>query len=194
VERILDRIAQASRTETVSLDDILRAFGTQSFLPMLMVPGLLLVSPLSGIPLFSSLCGMTIAFISFQMIGHRSHLWLPDVIVRQQVAGARAHAAVGRLARLARWLDRHTGNRLLVLVSPPLDRMIPILCLICGAVMPLLELLPFSSSLMGLAVVLFATALLTRDGLCVLLGMAVMALALAVPVLAVTAIETVVDG
>ena len=43
---------------------------------------------------------------------------------------------------------------------------------LCGAVMPFLEVFPLTSSFLGLAVVMFSTAFLTRDGLFVLLGLA----------------------
>jgi hypothetical protein len=47
--------------------------------------------------------------------------------------------------------------------------------------MPFLELVPFSSSILGVAVVLFATALLTRDGLFAVGATAIMGLAALVP-------------
>jgi hypothetical protein len=55
------------------------------------------------------------------------------------------------------------------------------MCLICGLSMPFLELVPFSSSILGMAVLFFATSLITRDGLFVLFGVLTMGAALAVP-------------
>ena len=46
-------------------------------MPPLMLPALLVVSPLSSIPLFSSACGLIIALISVQMVLHQHKLWLP---------------------------------------------------------------------------------------------------------------------
>ena len=44
------------------------------------------------------------------------------------------------------------------------------ICLCCGLVMPLLEFIPFTSSMMGVVVSLLAFGLLARDGVFVLLG------------------------
>ena len=51
--------------------------------------------------------------------------------------------------------------------------------------MPFLELVPFSSSLLGTAVMIMATALLARDGLLALIGSVVIgAVAIGVPLFA----------
>jgi len=57
-----------------------------------------------------------------------------------------------------------------------------------------LEIVPFSSSVLGLAVVLLSTGLLTRDGIFVLLGMAVMAAAMVLPFFAASQIQAAVSG
>ena len=64
VGEIVDRLDSATNQPSLSVHDLLEEFGESSFLPALMVPALLTVSPLSGIPLFSTVCGLTIAFIA----------------------------------------------------------------------------------------------------------------------------------
>jgi hypothetical protein len=49
--------------------------------------------------------------------------------------------------------------------------------------MPFLELVPFSSSILGLSVVLISSAFLTRDGLYALAGLGVFAVAPMIPLL-----------
>ena len=173
----------AHDAERVTLGDIVEAFGRRSFLPMLMVPALLVLSPLSGLPLFSSVCGLTIALIAGQMLWPgRDHLWLPERLMRQQVSGDRARRAVARLGKLARWLDARARDRRHVLVAQRPGRQILETCwLVAGLAMPVFELVPFTSSILGFAVLLMATALLTRDGLFGLLGLAVFVAAPLVP-------------
>ena len=74
IESVRDRV-RARRAPEVG--DVITVLGRKSYAPLLMVPGLALVSPLSGIPGFSSICGITIALVSLQMMAHRRVLWLP---------------------------------------------------------------------------------------------------------------------
>ncbi len=175
-------IASAARQDP-TLDDVLAGFGARSFLPALMVPALIVVSPLSGIPLLPSVCGLTIALIAVQMmVPRRQHLWLPRWIARRPLNGQRISGAAARLERIADWLDGHARERFRPLVRTGPGRFVlAALCALSGLAMPFLELVPFSSSILGLAVLLIATGLLTRDGLFAACGLMAIAVAPAVP-------------
>ena len=188
VEDIVARLDETAQgRERVTLGDVVEAFGRRSFLPMLMVPALLVVSPLSGIPLFSSICGITIALIAAQMLWPgRDHLWLPDRLKRQNVSGARARRSVAQLGKLARRLDGLSRDRLRWFVGHwPGRTLLEAGCLVAGLAMPVFEIVPFTSSILGFAVLLMATALLTRDGIFALAGLVVIVLAPTVPLLVV---------
>ena len=183
VQEILRCLDTTAQREQVTLGDVVEAFGRRSFLPLLMVPALLVISPLSGIPLFSAICGVTIALIAGQMLWPgREHLWLPARLMRQRVSGARARSAVARLARVAAWLDARAKARVRPLVRRwPGRTLLEVCCLAAGLAMPLFEVVPFTSSVLGFAVLLMATGLLTRDGLIAAAGLAVLVLAPLVP-------------
>ncbi|ROU03763.1 exopolysaccharide biosynthesis protein [Histidinibacterium lentulum] len=175
VQDIVNRLDSVAQGDSVSLGEAVEAFGERSFHPVLMVPALLVLSPLSGIPLFSSLCGITIAIISAQMIWpHRTELWLPDFLTHRKVTGARARSALSKLCKTATWLDDHSRERFSVLIRRPGRWVIEAACLLCGLAMPFLEIVPFSSSILGGAVTLMALGLLARDGLFAVLGLLVM--------------------
>ncbi len=182
VRGIVDRIHDVADRDTVHMHDMVSAFGRSSFLPMMMLPALLVLSPLSGIPFFSTFCGLTITVISAQFLTQRDHLWLPDVLMRQKIQGEKARNAAQKLRKVANWLDDHARDRFKVLVSRPFRPWLGTLCLICGLCMPFLEFVPFSSSILGAAVLCFCTAMLADDGLFVLLGLFIMSLAAMVPV------------
>lgn len=182
VGRIVARLEELSDTDCLSVRQVVEAFGATSFLPVMMVPALLVVSPLSGVPLFSSLCGISIALIAVQMVAGREYLWLPGWIMRQEISGDRAHNAVRKMRRVARWLDRHLRARFRLLMLGPNRKLVQALCLICGAAMPFLEFVPFSSSVLGLAVLCHSAALLARDGLFALLGAGIMVGAALIPI------------
>jgi hypothetical protein len=172
-----------------TLGDIVAAFGDRSFLPMLMVPALLVFSPLSGIPFFSTLCGLTIILISAQMLWPgREVLWLPGRLTRQRISGAKARAAVRGLLGTARWIDARTRRRYGFLLRREGRTVLEAACLVAGLAMPVFEVMPFTSSLLGLAVLLLATAMLTRDGLFALLGLAMLMAGPVLPAVALGAL------
>lgn len=187
VRELLDRLEEQAQAERVALRDLLGAGGAASFVPALMVPALLVVSPLSGIPGFSSVCGLTIAAIAGQMLFRRRHLSLPERLTRMRLSGGRLRAALAWLRRGADLLDRYSRrDRLRPLVGNG-GRVVPQLaCVLAGLMMPLLELVPFSSSTLGLAVVCCSVGLLTRDGAFVLAGVAIMSAAALLPFVLLT--------
>lgn len=182
VRDIVSRLEEISDQDQVPLRDLVESCGTASFVPALMVPALLVVTPLSGIPLISSICGIAIALISAQMLWKRDHLWLPDFVLTRQVSGRKLRGAFQRMQSIAGFLDRHTrDDRFHQLVGRG-GRLVPqALCVIAGGLMPVLEVVPFSSSILGTAVLCFSVAMLTRDGLFVVFGMAIMAVLTVVP-------------
>ena len=186
IESLVNRLVALSDRDAVTLADVLEALGRHSFLPMLIVPALLLVSPLSGIPFFSAVCGLTIALTAGQLVWPgREVRWLPARLMRQQVSGHRARQAISGLCRLARWLDRNATPRLHVVVErQPGRSVLEFACLLAGLAIPVLEIVPFSSSVLGLSVVLITTGLLTRDGLFAICGLCVLAAAPLIPLFA----------
>ena len=162
---VVDRMEAAAEGQTTSQGSIVAALGAASFLPVMMAPALAVVSPLSGVPVFSSICGLTIALVAAQQLVNRDHLWLPGWLMRRQVKSRNLRAATRWLRKPARFLDRHSRERLSFLVSRPFNWITVTASMLSGLAMPFLELVPFTSSILGGAVTLFALSLLVRDGL-----------------------------
>ena len=183
VHDVVARLADLVGRDRVALRDLLGATGSTSFVPALIVPALLVVSPLSGVPLFSSACGLTILLISAQMVARRDHLWLPGFLMNREIPGERLQGAVSLMEKVADWLDGHTHRRFPALIGRG-GRIVPqTLCVIAGAAMPVLELVPFSSSVLGAAVLCFAVSLLACDGLFVVFGIGFLLVAALLPTL-----------
>lgn len=170
IEDLLDQVQGAAEEDRTSLRKVVDALGAGSFIPNLMVPALAVVSPLSGVPLFSSLCGITIALVSAQMLARRERIWLPSKLLDKTLDSSKLTGALDKMKRPARWLDRITRERLSMLVRRPIIWLVQLACLLCGLAMPFLELVPFTSSILGATVSLFAFGMLARDGLFVLAG------------------------
>ncbi len=179
---ILARLAVLAQADRVTIAQIRAAFGEASFLSAMIIPALIVVSPLSAIFFLPTVMGLSVVLIAGQMLSGRRTLWLPRAIARLSLPGLRLGQSLAWLVRPGDWLDRQTRRRLGVLFVWPL-RLIPVLgCLLSGLMMPFLELVPMASSVLGLAIILFALGLLARDGVFVILGLMLMALASLIPV------------
>ncbi|MEO0751320.1 MAG: exopolysaccharide biosynthesis protein, partial [Pseudomonadota bacterium] len=78
--------------------------------------------------------------------------------------------------------------RLASLVAPPASRALYAICAFAGACLPLLEFIPFSSSLFGLGIALISTGLLARDGLIAVFGLVTFGVAASIPAFVYTAV------
>ncbi|MEY8799952.1 exopolysaccharide biosynthesis protein [Leisingera sp. XS_AS12] len=176
---VLDDVSQIIEDNdgSVTVSRLAEELGHKSLSAVLAVPALAVVSPLSGVPLFSSTCGILICLVSGHMLFGRSNLWLPGWLGRKRIEGARAEKAISAMRRAANWLDRHASKRMQVVLSQPFISLIRLVCLLCGALMPVLEVVPFSSSILGAAVALLALSMLTRDGLIAVLTLVALACA-----------------
>lgn len=178
---IMARLRMMGQNGDVSVADVLSEFGATSFLPALIVPAFLVTSPLSGVPLFTTICGLTILIIASQMVFGRHYLWLPEFLTKRHVPGAKLEWAMDKTEWLGRLLDRMSRPRWHWLTSAPVLWCAKLVCMVCGAVMPFLEFIPFSSSFMGLSVSLIAIGLLARDGVFLIAGMSAACVGVSIP-------------
>ena len=168
---ILGRIRAAAGPDDTEVRAMVEAMGPASFTPVLLLPALIVVSPLSGIFGLPSVCGLAIAAIALQRLFGRTHLWLPRWLLSRHVSSARLMSALDWLKRPAGWFDRVTAQRLTVLTVPPASWLLLLACALAGAAMPLLEILPLTSSILAGAIAMMALGLMVRDGLVALAGL-----------------------
>lgn len=182
LEELLEQIATTAHSDhtRVTLGDILEAVGTRSFSPLLMLTGTLLVSPLSGIPLFPSTMAFIVLLVSLQMLVGRRHFWLPRWLLMRTLERENLLRILEWLQTPCAFIDRYLQPRLLYLVRGPSQVLIALVCLLLAALMPVMELIPFSSSVAGFALCAFGLALVAHDGLMVLLAYATITLMSAV--------------
>jgi hypothetical protein len=167
---LLDGMEHAARHDTVSVKDVLDEFGERSVLPFILVASLLLVSPLSGLFGVTTVIAMVIIVLSAQALWGRRRLWLPGFILRRRVKSSRLLLGIRWLRAPSKFFDRHSGRRLLILVTGPMRSITLLTCMVLPTAWPMLEFVPFASSFGGGTVALFSFGLFTRDGLYVLLG------------------------
>jgi len=166
--------------EGLTIQDMLDRVGARSFGAALLVPSLILVSPLSIIPLMPTIGGLVILTISIQAFFGRDHLWLPGFLATRRLSGAQLKRAVNYLRKPAAWLDRNSRHRLRFLSASPMDRIALLAVMVVAATWPFLEILPMFTSISAGGVALIAFALMVRDGFVLIAGYTVLGLSLAV--------------
>ncbi len=168
---VVDEAHASLHGENVTVCEVVEVLGTTSYTPLLLMPALAVISPLSGLPGFTTICGILIAAVALQQMMGRERLWLPDWVQRRSVGTDRIRTVMRWFRKPAKWLDLVTRQRLSILVRPPLVLIPQVLVLLMGAAMPLFELVPFTSSIMGVVITILVMGMFTGDGLLVLGGL-----------------------
>jgi hypothetical protein len=171
LEQMLDRIDRAADAgEQVSLGAIVKAIGSRSFGPLLLMAGVILFSPLSGIPGMATTMAVLILLIAFQMLFRREYFWLPRWLLARSMARTKFCKAIEWLRRPARAVDRWLHPRLLLFIDGFSKYIVAIFCIVIAAVLPIMEFVPFSASTAGVALTAFGLSLIAHDGLLALLA------------------------
>ncbi|MFD2237533.1 exopolysaccharide biosynthesis protein [Aureimonas populi] len=171
---LLDTIEERARGDgEVSLDTIQDMAGENAFGPVILVPGLLAVSPLTGIPTIPSIIGLLVALISIQLVVGRRKLWLPRRMSGAALNRSRVEKAISFLRPIARWVDKGVGPRLSFATEEWAVRGAALICFLVAITMPPLEIVPFLATTAGLVISLFGLAITLRDGVLMIFGLIV---------------------
>lgn len=170
--------AAARGAERVLLGDLVDAMGRSSMAAVLLVPALLLVSPLSGVPGASIVGGVVIALISSQILLRRQKVWLPELIRTRSLPGPALRRALAWLRKPARRLDGLAPARPGGGDNAWWTPLLALVCLCLGLAMPMMELIPFSSSIASTLVTALALTMLTGRLIIALVALAFVALAI----------------
>jgi len=136
-----------------------------------------------GIP---TVCGVAIVIIAANLIVGRQRLWLPRAITDKSVSRADLKRMVDRWLPYLERLERVCKPRLPVVTEPFAKVLIGLVIFVLGFIMILP--IPFLGNMPpGFAASVIAIGMTERDGLVVLIGTAVSAVAIAVASVATTA-------
>lgn len=181
LEGVLGELKKAAESNgaKVSVGEIVEAFGHRSFGPLLLLTGLLGMTPVSAVPTAPTALALIAILIAGQLLFGRKTIWLPRVLETMSVKAARVDQAVCAARKPARIADRVTKPRLAALTGPLADRLVALAIVVIAACVPPLELLPFVAFVPALAIAVFGLALTTRDGLLTLIALTLSAGAVA---------------
>jgi hypothetical protein len=148
----------------VRIGRLIEAVGRRSFGPVLLLAGLIAVSPLSGIPGMPTTIAVLVSSVAVQFLMGRRHFWLPRWVQERHVSHDRFCKALRWLKRPARFADRFLKQRLEILTHDVGIHAIAVLSLVIAATMPPLEIVPFAATSAGLALTAFGLSLIAHDG------------------------------
>jgi len=170
LRRLLDQIEAEAGDGHVSVRDVLGILGPRAFTPMLLVPSLVLVSPASAIPAVPSFLSLLVGLVAMQMLLGHDRIWLPRILLDRALDPTRFARIMRALRHPVALVDPLINERLTWLADKPGNIPALVICAIISFFMPLVEFVPFLTSLLAGAIALFATGMFARDGLLMLLG------------------------
>lgn len=171
--QLLDQIEEATnkKEEEVSLDEILDKIGRRSFGPLLLIAGLVTLAPVLGdIPGIPTVMGIFVLLIGGQLLFQHEHFWLPQWLLEQSVNKDNINKGLKWIRPPAQFLDHWLRPRITFFIHGAAIYTIAVVCIIIAAMMPVMEVIPFSANLAGAALTAFGLSLITHDGLVALLA------------------------
>ena|SRR5687767_3996457 len=151
---------------------MMEAVGRSSFGALLLLAGLVTLSPLDIVPGIPTLIALGVLLVCVQLLAGRRHFWLPAWLLRQSITRQRFRRALTWLQTPARFGDRLVRPRLTALASDAAVKIIAGGCIIVALSMPVMEVVPFSANLAGIALTAFGLAIIAHDGLLALVAFA----------------------
>lgn len=173
LQAVLGELQKAAKSNgaKVSVEEIVDTFGRRSFGPLLLLAGLLGMTPVAAVPSAPSLIALITVLISSQLLFGRDTIWIPRFLARLSVKAKKVQSAVRISEKPARVVDRVVRPRLIALTRPWADRMAAGVCLLVALCVPPLEFLPFVAFVPSAAIAAFGIGLIARDGLVILVAM-----------------------
>jgi hypothetical protein len=164
---VLRGLAEADG-DSLSMDELIQAFGERAFGALMLTFGLLNTLPWP--PGGTTIMGAPLLFITAQLTIGQDRLWLPRWIRCASFSRKNFRSGLARIERSLQRTERLTKPRLCWAITGPAERLIGVICLLltCVLVLPI----PGGNFIPALVIATFAIALVQRDGVVALLGWA----------------------
>jgi hypothetical protein len=186
LDELSHNVNRDSELAGIRLGVLLSAVGRRSYGPLLLVMGLIAISPLTVLPFTTTIVAAITLLIAAQMAFGLKRPWLPKRVLDLR---APRKAFFAFLDRARPTVDRLDGvllrDRWTFMTAPPLVNAVAIcVCIAALATFPL-SIIPLAPLAPGIAIVLFGLGMTARDGIWLCIGMllTIGALWLAAPII-----------
>jgi hypothetical protein len=179
--QLLDKIGQHvdgdghASNDKIPLGRILDVIGRQAYGPLLLIIGVLSVSPLSMIPGSTWAFALLTLLVAVQMALHKKHPWLPKSALMLSFPEDKVGGALKKVRPWTEGIDRLVKPRFEFLAHEPWIVIVALLAAVAAIVTFPLSLIPFAPFIPGVAIILVGLGVTARDGLVLGLAMLVMA-------------------
>lgn len=171
LEDVLKDLRDEESGETISVNEILEALAHRSFGPLLLIPGLIAVTPVVGaLPGVSYTMAVLALIISVQFALSKPKLWTPGFIRRQTMDRHSFDRGVAKARPVIKWIDRLVLKRFTIAFHEPMPKLIAALCVAVSVLMIVYASVPGGIVIPAVSLILLGLALTTHDGLVLLLG------------------------
>lgn len=170
----------------IRLGVLLSAVGRRSYGPLLLLTGLIAVSPLTVLPFTTSIVAAITLLIAGQMALGLKRPWLPKQVLDIRVPRKAFFVFLDRARPAAERLYGAVLRQRWSFMTVPIFVNLVALCVCAAALITFpLSLIPFAPLAPGIAIVLFGLGMTARDGVWLAIGIALTAAAfwLAIPLI-----------
>jgi hypothetical protein len=168
LSEVLVKIATDTSQERVQIGQLMHMLRDRAFGALLFIFSIPTVLPAP--PGFSSIVGAPLIFLSLQLMIGRKAPWLPALIANRSVARKDFAVVVFKCVPWLQKLEKLLKPRWVVLAKPPAEQVIGAMCLLLASIVFLP--IPFGNMLPSFAICLLSLAIVERDGVLALIGMA----------------------
>lgn len=177
VSQIIGELAASSKAH-VKLSDLLDVLDERAFGVLMLILSLPNAVGLGTIPGLSTVFGVPQIFVALQMIIGAPQPWLPDIVLQRSIPMKDFRTMVDKARPHLLRLERLLRPRLIVMSATVVERLLGLVLLLLSVIVALP--IPFANQPPAVAQGLIALGLIERDGVVILIGLAVAAIATAI--------------
>jgi len=183
---LLTRAIESQKGEKITIGEFLDPLGERAFGFLVLI---LAIPNFIPVPIgVGGVMGVLVIYVGAQMLLGFQHPWLLRSIRTHGMKRARVERFVARLTPLLRWLEKACRPRLEMLTRQPAHRISGFLLVLVGIALALP--IPFTNYVFGVLLVVYAVALIERDGAALIVAwLASVAVAIALVTLSGAAVD-----
>ena len=180
VSQIIDELAASSKAH-VKLADLLAVLDERAFGVLMLILSLTNAVGLGTIPGLSTVFGVPQVFVALQMIVGAHRPWLPDFILQRSIPMQEFRTMVEKAKPHLLRFERVLRPRLTVMSTTLVERLLGLVLLLLSIIVALP--IPFANQPPAVAQGLISLGLIERDGVVILVGIGVAAIATTIAVI-----------